>query len=476
MEAAARLLREAGVPLVDPSAAAPTSYLVNTCTVTSTADEKSRAAVRRARRANPDAQVVVTGCSVQVGPGGVRGGRPGGPPRRQRRQGRVPRRARGAASPRRRRRTARSTAPLPDAVRASRRSPRRRIDGVADDRASVERTRAFVKVQDGCSFFCTYCIIPRARGAERSLAPERVLADVRRALAAGHREIVLTGINIGTYDGGWSERGHRGSHTASALTLAGLVRRILDETPVERIRLSSIEPQHVDDELLATWVDGAPRTLPHLHLPLQSGDDGVLRRMGRRYLTADYARGRRAGPRRRSRASPSTPTSSPASRPRTTPRSTGRCAFIEGLDLAGLHVFRYSARPGHARRRAWPARSPEPVKKARAAAAPGRTPREGPRSLGPRRPRDDDPRPRGDAPRRRPLGRACGGPRPRRGAGPRRATPTTSRTRSSPSAGPRSTRRLPTASAARIARRRPRPALPSRRPPRPRPPAGAVHA
>ena len=164
------------------------------------------------------------------------------------------------------------------------------IDGVADDRASVERTRAFVKVQDGCSFYCTYCIIPRARGAERSLAPERVLADVRRALAAGHREIVLTGINIGTYDGGWSERGHRGAHAASALTLAGLVRRILDETAVERIRLSSIEPQHVDDDLLAAWVDGAPRTLPHLHLPLQSGDDGVLRRMGRRYLTADYAR------------------------------------------------------------------------------------------------------------------------------------------------------------------------------------------
>ena len=122
-----------------------------------------------------------------------------------------------------------------------------------------------------------------------------MLADVRRALAAGHREIVLTGINIGTYDGGWSERGARGSHTRSALTLAGLVRRILDETAVERIRLSSIEPQHVDDELLAAWVDGAPRTLPHLHLPLQSGDDGVLRRMGRRYLTADYAAHGRVG-------------------------------------------------------------------------------------------------------------------------------------------------------------------------------------
>src|SRR5262249_46460186 len=163
------------------------------------------------------------------------------------------------------------------------------IEGIADGRASVERTRAFVKVQDGCSFFCSYCIIPAARGPERSLSPETVLQDVRRALRAGHREIVLTGINVGTYDGGWSERGFRGSHKRAALTLAGLVRRILEEARVERLRLSWIEPQHVDDELLRAWSDGAPRTMPHFHLPLQSGDDGVLHRMGRRYVSADYA-------------------------------------------------------------------------------------------------------------------------------------------------------------------------------------------
>ena len=232
--------------------------------------------------------------------------------------------------------------------RASRRSSScdaGRIDGIADDRASVERTRAFVKVQDGCSFHCTYCIIPRARGEERSLAPDVVLADVRRALAAGHREIVLTGINIGTYDGGWSERGARGSHVRAALTLAGLVRRILAETPVERIRLSSIEPQHVDDDLLATWVEGAPRTLPHLHLPLQSGDDGVLRRMGRRYAAADYAgvvgRARAAIPGVAIHADviAGFPTEDEDAFARSV-------AFIRGLDPAGLHVFRYSARPG----------------------------------------------------------------------------------------------------------------------------------
>ena len=350
MEAAARLLRQGGVPLVDPARGADL-VIVNTCTVTSTADEKSRQAVRRARRANPDARVVVTGCSVQVdpstyarvdpaarlvdneskaallaeleallaldGPGG-----PDGP---------------GGAAPH-----APLAAALPTLSGVEAASP---VDGIADDRASVERTRAFVKVQDGCSFHCTYCIIPRARGAERSLAPEVVLADVRRALAAGHREVVLTGINIGTYDGGWSERGPRGSHARSALTLAGLVRRLLEETEVERLRLSSIEVQHVDDELLAAWVDGGPRTLPHLHLPLQSGDDGVLRRMGRRYTADQYAR----AVERARRAIPGLAVHAdviagfPSEDDAAFERST---AFIRGLDPAGLHVFRYSARPG----------------------------------------------------------------------------------------------------------------------------------
>ena len=348
MEAAARLLREASVPLVDPDRAADL-VLVNTCTVTATADEKSRAAVRRARRANPDAEIVVTGCSVQVGPEAFEavdaaarlvgnedkaaflaeleallrlpgdvdgGGAPHGP--------------------------IDAALPTLSGVEAVVAAP---LDGVSDDRASVERTRAFVKVQDGCSFYCTYCIIPKARGAERSLEPGTVLADVRRALAAGHREIVLTGINIGTYDGGRSERGARGSHVRSAMTLAGLVRLLLAETPVERIRLSSIEPQHMDDELLATWVDGGPRTLPHLHLPLQSGDDGVLRRMGRRYRSADYAgvveRARAAIPGVAIHADviAGFPTEDDAAHERS-------LAFIRSLDPAGLHVFRYSARPG----------------------------------------------------------------------------------------------------------------------------------
>ena len=355
MELAARLLRERGVALVD-SAARADLVLVNTCTVTSTADQKSRQAVRRARRANPAADIVVTGCSVQVGREAFAAADPAARLVDNRAKDSLLRELGelvGAGDT-----TALLDRALPTLSGVA-------VDGISDGRASVERTRAFIKVQDGCSFFCTYCIIPAARGPERSLSPETVLEDVRRALRAGHREIVLTGINIGTYDGGWSERGFRGAHTRSALTLAGLVRRLLDETAVERIRLSSIEPQHVDDELLRVWSDGAPRTLPHVHLPLQSGDDGVLRRMGRRYLSADYrgvvARVREAIPGAAVHADviAGFPTEDDAAWRRSV-------AFIESLDVAGLHVFRYSARPGTAAIR-MAAQVDEPTKKRRAA-------------------------------------------------------------------------------------------------------------
>ncbi|HEX9045286.1 MAG TPA: tRNA (N(6)-L-threonylcarbamoyladenosine(37)-C(2))-methylthiotransferase MtaB [Candidatus Limnocylindrales bacterium] len=349
MEAAARLLRRAGVTLVDDARRADL-YLVNTCTVTSVADHKSRQAVRRARRANPDARVVVTGCSVQVDPAAFASADPAARLiANEAKDGLLAELAVLVGLPDLAPGEALVDAPLPTLSGASRAMAATDgidgIDGIADDRLAVERTRAFVKVQDGCSFYCTYCIIPRARGRERSLPPDAVIAEVRRAIAAGHREVVLTGINVGTYDGGASERGPRGTHRWSATTLAGLVRRLLDETEVERIRLSSIEPQHVGDDLLDAWTSGAGRCLPHLHLPLQSGDDGVLRRMGRRYDTAGYAavvaRARAAIPDLAVHADviAGFPTEDDAA----FDRSLG---FIRDLDLAGLHVFRYSARTG----------------------------------------------------------------------------------------------------------------------------------
>ncbi len=161
---------------------------------------------------------------------------------------------------------------------------------------------------------------------------ETVLAEVRAAVERGRREIVLTGINAGTYRDG-------------ELGLPGLIRRILDETPIERIRLSSIEPQHITDELLAVWGSSGGRCLPHFHIPLQSGDDTILRRMGRRYDTAEYeavvARVRGAVPGAAIHADLI------VGFPGEDEEAWSRTAeFVAGLSLAGVHVFRYSGRPG----------------------------------------------------------------------------------------------------------------------------------
>jgi threonylcarbamoyladenosine tRNA methylthiotransferase MtaB len=363
MGAAARLLRERGLQLVDDRAKADL-YVINTCTVTAEADRKSRQAVRRARALNPSARIFATGCSVQMDPATFARIDPGATLIDNRSKGRLLDdllEGLGQAAE-----DGRAT----DATRSGAlASPMPTLSGVelesaADDRDTAERTRAFVKVQDGCSFFCTYCVIPAARGPERSLAPDEVLADVRRALRAGHREIVLTGINIGTYDGGWSERGPRGAHTRSALTLAGLVRRILQDTDVERVRLSSIEPQHVDDDLLAAWVGSGGRCLPHFHLPLQSGDDSVLRRMGRRYDAAGYARTiqkiRAAihGVAIHADVIVGFPTEGEDAWQRS-------ITFVRSMDFAGIHVFRYSERPGTAATR-MAGRVPEEVRRRRA--------------------------------------------------------------------------------------------------------------
>src|SRR5918993_19917 len=144
--------------------------------------------------------------------------------------------------------------------------------------ARLERVRAFVKIQDGCSFSCAFCVIPLVRGATRSRSAESVLAEIRRRVAQGHREIVLTGVNLGCF-----------RDRSAGTTLAGLIRAAGAIAGVERLRLSSIEINHVDDELVAALRE-TPVVGPHLHVPLQSGDDGVLRAMARRYSAETYLR------------------------------------------------------------------------------------------------------------------------------------------------------------------------------------------
>ncbi|MGD0018399.1 MAG: tRNA (N(6)-L-threonylcarbamoyladenosine(37)-C(2))-methylthiotransferase MtaB [Candidatus Limnocylindrales bacterium] len=354
MDAVERLLRERGVELVDAHAAADL-VVVNTCTVTSIADRKSRQAVRRARRANPDAQVLVTGCSVAIDPEALSAADPSARLFDNEAKGRLRDEIASllglgdgqpmptlsgvepAAEPAIGRATDRTVEPsLGRAFELE--ADEGSVEDAFADRTDIDRTRAFVKIQDGCSFHCTYCIIPRARGPERSIPADEVIAEVRRAARAGHRETVLTGINAGTYDGG-------GAGGGDGSSLAGLVRRILAETTVERIRLSSIEPQHVTDELLDVWVGSGGRCLPHFHVPLQSGDDTILRRMGRRYDAAFYSElvGRLRGAIRGVAVHADVIVGFPGEDEEAWARTA---AFLRKLDLAGVHVFRYSARPG----------------------------------------------------------------------------------------------------------------------------------
>jgi threonylcarbamoyladenosine tRNA methylthiotransferase MtaB len=142
----------------------------------------------------------------------------------------------------------------------------------------LDRVRAFVKIQDGCSFSCAFCVIPFVRGATRSRTADAVLTDVRRRVAQGHREIVLTGVNLGCF-----------RDRAAGYTLARLVREAGATPGLERLRLSSIEVNHVDADLVAAVLE-TPSVSPHLHVPLQSGDDDVLRAMGRRYTADQFER------------------------------------------------------------------------------------------------------------------------------------------------------------------------------------------
>src|SRR5205823_4040505 len=144
--------------------------------------------------------------------------------------------------------------------------------------ARLDRVRAFVKVQDGCSFSCNFCVIPLVRGSSRSRSAPAVLREVRRRVDQGHPEVVLTGINLGCY-----------RDRSAGYDLPRLVREAGSTPGLRRLRLSSIEINHVNDALISALRE-TPAVSPHLHVPLQSGDDAVLRAMGRRYTIATYLR------------------------------------------------------------------------------------------------------------------------------------------------------------------------------------------
>jgi threonylcarbamoyladenosine tRNA methylthiotransferase MtaB len=237
-------------------------YVVNTCTVTDRADAESRRLARRARRHNPAARVVVTGCYAQTSS-------------RQAAQVEGVDYVVGLGR-------------LPDILRAARGDV-----GSGEGRVFVDdlrketqvrtlgaeiftgQTRAFLKVQEGCDLFCTFCIVPFARGKSRSVEPRRVLAEMENLAARGFREVVLTGVHLGGY----------GRDLSPRIDLADLVEMLVEHSPVERVRLSSIDPPEVTDRLLRLVADNEV-LCPHFHMPVQAAADGVLRRMRRRYDVA----------------------------------------------------------------------------------------------------------------------------------------------------------------------------------------------
>src|SRR5262245_54783360 len=193
----------------------------------------------------------------------------------------------------------------------------------------LDRVRAFVKIQDGCSFACGFCVITHVRRPTRSRTAEAVLGEVRRRVAQGHREIVLTGVNLGCF-----------RDRAAGYTLARLVREVGAVPGLERLRLSSIEVNHVDTELVAALRE-TPTVSPHLHVPLQSGDDRVLRAMGRRYTVAQFSR--RLAPLEGLNLTTDVIVGFPAEDDAAFERTL---AVVERLGVTKAHVFPYSPRPG----------------------------------------------------------------------------------------------------------------------------------
>ena len=297
--------------------------VLNTCTVTASADDDVRQAIRRVHRENPQARILVTGCYAQRAPDEL-AGLPGvhwvvGNSHKTKIAEIV---AEGSQS-----------APYHGEVLVGDIFAQHEFLSTPVQDAAGDRTRPNLKIQDGCNNRCSFCIIPFVRGRSRSAPADQVVEQVR-ALARKYREVVLSGINLGRW----------GRDSGGTMRFAGLLRRLLDETEIARLRLSSIEPMDWSDDLLEL-VASSPRIAKHVHAPLQSGSDRVLRRMHRKYRPRHYEdrirTARSAMP--DAAIGADVMTGFPGETEAEFAEST---AFIEALPFTYLHVFTYSERPG----------------------------------------------------------------------------------------------------------------------------------
>ena len=340
-----RQLRDRGFAAASESARADV-VIVNTCTVTAAADAQARDAIRKLHARNPAARVIATGCYAQRAPeelaelpgvSWVVGNShkpeipllldlPG--------EGTAGRSASGFVP----------ASALGDEKLSLLHGPAKILTGdIFEQRALLaapviggegNHTRPVVKIQDGCNSRCAYCVIPFVRGRSRSLEPAQVIEEIARLSASGYREIVLSGINLGTY----------GRDLSPRVELIELLRRILDETSVERLRISSIEPTDVTEELIALFASNE-RMAQHFHMPLQSGCDRVLAAMHRWYRAEHYAR--RVELIRERLPDAGIGADVIAGFPgETDAEHAETVAFIGALPFSYLHVFSFSQRPG----------------------------------------------------------------------------------------------------------------------------------
>jgi len=318
-EAISRLFEAEGWRVVDFADKADV-YVINTCTVTGLSARKSRQAIRRAKAAGRDSIVIATGCYAQTEPGEV-GNIPGvdiiiG---------------------------TRDRSKILDYVREIERG-REQVNAVCSVTEAKEyeelkagslreHTRAFVKIQEGCSQYCAYCIIPYARGPVRSRKPENVMAEVRELADSGFKEIVLTGIHLASY--GIDIKG---------ASLPDIIAKVHEVEGIERIRLGSIEPTTVKAEFVAT-AKSLKKLCPHFHISVQSGCDETLRRMNRRYTADDYRKA--AGMLRENIADVALTTDVIVGFPGETDEEFEQTVkFMEEMSFARMHVFKYSPRKG----------------------------------------------------------------------------------------------------------------------------------
>ena len=313
----AERLRAAGCRLVALEAGADV-VIVNSCTVTDAADAESRRLARRARRLNPAARVILTGCYAQTKPNEAAAVDAVDHVIGLNRLDALTRAVTGVGVER-------------IVVGASRRE--REVSTVGARRFEGQ-TRAFLKVQEGCDLFCTFCIVPMARGRSRSLSPRAVLGEIEALAVEGFEEVVLTGVHLGGY----------GHDLDPPVDLAWLVGAIAEQRRVPRLRLSSIDPHEVSESLLRVMAE-APSVCHHLHVPLQSADDGVLARMRRRYDAA-VARERLAMI-RELLPDAAIGTDLIAGFPGEDDADFERTlAFLDESPLSSFHVFPYSVRSG----------------------------------------------------------------------------------------------------------------------------------